>query len=76
MVITMIVTLCPKDLSFNPELFQLMLTPFKFPISITKSNVDILEKLADVILQQCKGEGALSQNTVHDWLCLLTGIFQ
>lgn len=25
----MITTLCPKDLGFNPELFSLMLIPFK-----------------------------------------------
>jgi hypothetical protein len=47
----MINKLCPKDLSFNPELFSLMLIPFKSLKEPESKHLKLLEQLADVLLQ-------------------------
>ncbi|CAD8173429.1 unnamed protein product [Paramecium pentaurelia] len=75
-MIQMITTLCPQDLGFNPELFSLMLIPFKCLHKADPTDISLLEKLADVLLSQCNGQGIANQNQVHDWLALLTGIIQ
>ncbi|CAD8123275.1 unnamed protein product [Paramecium sonneborni] len=75
-IIQMISTLCPLDLGFNPELFSLMLIPFKCLQKADLIDISLLERLADVLLSQCYGQGSANQNQVHDWLALLTGIIQ
>ncbi|CAD8208947.1 unnamed protein product [Paramecium pentaurelia] len=75
-MIEMIIKLCPKDLSFNPELFQLMLIPFKCYQQLNPKDNDLLDNLASVLLQQCNGQGQANQNQVHDWLVLISGIIQ
>ncbi|CAK82749.1 unnamed protein product (macronuclear) [Paramecium tetraurelia] len=75
-MIEMITTLCPQDLGFNPELFSLMLIPFKCLHKADPTDISLLERLADVLLSQCNGQGIANQNQVHDWLALLTGIIQ
>ncbi|CAD8213631.1 unnamed protein product [Paramecium octaurelia] len=75
-MIGLIIKLCPKDLSFNPELFQLMLIPFKCLQQQNRQDIELLDSLASVLLSQCDGKGEADQNQVHDWMCLISGIVQ
>ncbi|CAD8125743.1 unnamed protein product [Paramecium sonneborni] len=75
-MIQMIIRLCPKDLSFNPELFSLMLIPFKCLQQPNHKDIELLDNLAAVLLMQCNGQGQTNQNQVHDWLVLISGIVQ
>ncbi|CAD8106551.1 unnamed protein product [Paramecium sonneborni] len=67
-VIELVSILCPKDMTYNPELLQLILKAFR-----DYQDEELLKKLADSLIQQCKD--SMNQNREHDWLMLIATIF-
>ncbi|CAD8120781.1 unnamed protein product [Paramecium sonneborni] len=67
-VIELVSILCPKDMTYNPELLKLILKAFG-----DYRDEELLKRLADSLIQQCKDN--LNQNKNHDWLMLIVTIF-
>ncbi|CAK62970.1 unnamed protein product (macronuclear) [Paramecium tetraurelia] len=67
-VIDLVSRLCPKDMTYNPELLQLILKAYK-----DYKDDELLKRLADSLIQQCKDNA--NQNSDHDWLMLISTIF-
>lgn len=67
-VIDLVSRLCPKHMTYNPELFELMMKAFQ-----SYNDSELLERLATSLHEQCKTNSNLNDH--HDWLMLLTTIF-
>ncbi|CAD8199029.1 unnamed protein product [Paramecium pentaurelia] len=67
-VIDLVSKLCPRDMTYNPELLQLILKAYK-----DYKDEELLQRLADSLIQQCKDNS--NQNSDHDWLMLISTLF-
>lgn len=66
-VIDLVSRLTPKNMTYNPELFELIMKAFE-----NYKDLELLERLATSLYQQCIINTNLNEH--HDWLMLLSTI--